>query len=56
MESKIVKYTFDRKSGVLLDKEVSNNESRTVYLDSVIDIFCKGLREYIKNKEEVARV
>ncbi len=56
MESKIVKYTFDRKSGLLLDKEVDDNEIRTVYLNSVVDMFCKGLIEYIDNKKEVERV
>lgn len=52
MESKIIKCTFDRKTGMLLNEEVSRDETRSIYMELVIDIFLKGLIEYISNEKE----
>ncbi|MBD7915427.1 hypothetical protein H9660_09725 [Clostridium sp. Sa3CUN1] len=56
MESKIIKCTFDRKTGVLLNEEVYRAENRSIYIDPVINILLKGLIEYINNKKEEERV
>lgn len=52
MESKIIKCTFDRKTGMLLKEEVIRDEIRSIYIEPVIDIFLKGLIEYISNEKE----
>lgn len=52
MESKIIKCTFDRKTGMLLNEELIRDERRNIDIKPVIDILLKGLIEYISNEKE----
>lgn len=51
MKSKLIKCTFDRKTGMLLNEEVSKDETINIDIRPVIDILLKGLIEYIGNEE-----
>jgi hypothetical protein len=52
MKARVVKYTFDRKTGELIDKELTD-ETKDVYIDGVVKVLCKELGEYISKKAEV---
>lgn len=52
MEAKVIKYTFSRCDGELLDKEIVDEfEGKVIYLDGVVDILCNGLIDYINEKD-----
>lgn len=57
MSTRIVSYTFDRKSGELLNQEIKAEVySKPIYIEGVVNTLMKGLEEYIatsNNHKEV---
>lgn len=49
-KGKIVKYTFDRNTGELIDKAIDEDRGEVeIYLQPVINILLKGLIQYIED-------
>lgn len=53
MDTKLVSYTFDRKSGELLNKEVKGDvDNKDFYIQGVVSALINGLEEYVNRKNE----